>query len=426
MYKNWIEKILGRVLYDAPDSDGPGSVGSPDGKDDDDILNEDDDKKDKDDADDDDEIVPDGEEDDDKEKEDEEDEDDDKKEKDDEEETDEEKAETDRITHASDLKKAYPDIFKKFPDIKAALYRDQRYSEIFADPDEAEEAVKQASSFRSIEQDLAVQGDPTDLLKTLKKNAPESYEKVVTNTFLYSQQNDKEGYFKLAALPIKQLLRRAFRDGKGKDGDLGKAAMWIHNYFFDNYNFDDKVELEEALGVKKEGKSKREQELEERLAKVDQRDYDNFKGSIDTSYITKMTDFIKPALEKDDRLTDWMKSKVIEEILRDINSQLSKDSRYTKGLESLWKQAQSNNFNNDFKSRIINTALARAKSLVPSVRAKKVAEALGKKVKKEEKDEKVRDFKPRDREERHDSQRRESRRDEPKKHLTDRDILRGA
>lgn len=421
----------------APDDDlGGGGLSNP--LDDDDILNEDDDKKDKDDVEDDDKVVPDGdkedEDDDDKEKEDEEDEDDDKKKEDDEEETDEEKAETDRITHASDLKKAYPDIFKKFPDVRAALYRDSRYSEIFADPAEAEVAAQHAASFRGIENELAVQGDPTELLKTLKKNVPEAYEKVVVNTFLYAQENDKEGYIKLAALPIKQLLRRAFKEGKGADGkpgDLGKAALWIHNYFFQNYDLDEKVELEDKLTTKREGKSKREQELEEKLARIDQREYNDFKGSVDNSYVDSMTKFIRPTLDKDTRLTDWTKSKVIEEILVDINQQLSKDTRHTKSMESLWKQAQAQGFTSEFKPRIVNAALARAKSLVATVRAKKVSEALGKKSKDKDKDDNVTRFKSRDKDDRRDKsshrdERRSNRDKGSDKKLSDLDILRGA
>lgn len=421
---------IGDLVDDADilaDDDNDDKDDDEDGKDDDKDTDDDDKDEDKDD----DKDKKDDNDGDDKDDEDEEDKDKEDKEDDKEEDDDEVDENTDRITHASDLRKAYPDIFKKFPDVKAALYRDQRYTELFGTPDDAESAVKKAGILDQVEQDIYGDGDPTRLLDGVKKGAPESYKKLAYKLLPYLQKNDKELYLEVASLPIKQLLRHAYRAGKGKETNLGKAAIYIHEHFFENQDIEGKVSAEGALEEKAE--SEESKRLKERLTAIEQRDYEAFSTSVATSYTSKMKNTILAGLDKDDRLTDWMKEKVVEDTLREIKEQLSKDAPYVKRLDSLWKQAKASEFNSDFKSRIINTALARAKSLVPTVRAKLVSKALNKqKGKTDDKDKKddrqqSRDSRNRDSKDR-DNKDRDRNRDRNsnnnRKPQTDLDILR--
>jgi len=296
-----------------------------------------------------------------------------------EEETEEEKAEelesSERITSYTDIKKAFPEFFKKFPDVRNALFRESRYSEILGTPEDAEAAVHKAGVLDNIERDVIANGDPTEFLNTVKKASPESFEKIALSFLPYLNEANKELYYEVAAVPIKQLLRAAWKEGKGKDTDLGRAAAYIHQYFFGNTNVDTAVKGETKAG-EKSGKSKREQELEEQINKINQEKYTSFKGGIDQSYIGSMSKVIREGLDKDERLNEYTKGKLVEDILMDIKTQLDKDTRYQGTLKSLWANAQRSGFSNDFKSRILSTALARAKSLVPNVRQKLVSDAI--------------------------------------------------
>lgn len=398
MLKKLIEQILGRTLYDTPDDPGPG--GSD--KDDMDIM--DDDKNDKDDDKNDDDKEPadedkddeDGDKDDDKTDEDDdkddkedEDENDDDDDKDDKDEDDDEELPENQIASVKDIKKDYPDFFKKHPEVKAAIFRDQQFSEILGSPKDAEDVVKRANTLATIEDDLFVKGDATKLLTVMKKNSPEAYNTVVSSLLPFIQESDKDTYLKIAALPIKQLLRNAWATGKGEKTNLGKAAFHLHEFFFgEGSKFEDKVEVESK---KTNEKSQAQKDYEEKLSKINEREYTSFKGAIEESYGRKMSDFLLEDLNKDDRLSNFTRNAIVEKTLSEVLEQLKNDSRYQTGLKSLWSQAQAAEFNKDFKSRILNTALARAKSLAPGIRARLVKEALGKsdgKKKSDDKDEK--------------------------------------
>src|SRR6266568_1913196 len=134
---------------------------------------------------------------------------------------DEEEKELDLVTRASDIKKAYPDFFKKFPDVRAAIYRDVQFSQFFATPQDAQVAAERADVLGRIEQDIIQDGNPDKLLKVVADTNKESFEKLALRLLPYLQKEHKEVYYEAAAVPIKQLLRAAFREGNGKDGDLG-------------------------------------------------------------------------------------------------------------------------------------------------------------------------------------------------------------
>lgn len=316
------------------------------------------------------------------------------------------------------IKAKYKDFFKEFPGVKAALYRDQQYSEHFGSPKDAEDTVKKASILDQVNEDLFTSHDPSNLLESLAKDK-NALENVAFEFMRWTMKNNKDLYLELAALPLKQVLRNAWREGNGDKSNLGRAAQFIHKFFFNDTEIGNKVKIEDGKSTSSNGDNKAKEAYERRLTQLEEREYNSFKDSVEQSYVRRMTSHVQESLDKDDRLNDWMKSTIVEKIIIEIRNQLNTDSRYMNHVGSLWKQAKTAGFSNDFKSRILNTALARAKSLVPDVRKKLVAEALGKKAKKEkDTDGKVRKFKK--------VERTESREKTPKTNKTDADILREA
>jgi hypothetical protein len=347
-------------------------------------------------------------------------------EEEDEEDLEEEEEETEvdlsdvRTTTYTDIKKDYPDFFKKFPDVRAALFRDEKYSEILGTPEDATIAVNKASALDRIEENLLKNGDAYDLLETINKQQPKSFEKIALDFLPNLQKMNKELYLEVAALPLKQLLRHAYSEGK--DSDLGKAAAWIHRHFFNNLDFEAKVKAEGRVDTKE---TETEKKLRERLEQIDTREATSFNQAVDNSYVKRMTSTIRESLDKDDRLTEYTKSKLVDDILKDIRVQLSKDARYTNQLGSLFRQAKAAGYSNDFKSRVVHAGLARAKSLIPATRQKLVAEAI-KSGKKPDSKDNVKKFTGKVSTKGTSSGKKAISTGKPDRKLTDMDILKGA
>ena len=284
-----------------------------------------------------------------------------------------------------EIKGKYPKFFKEFPEVRAIIYREQQYATLFAGVKEAKLAADKAGVLEQVEADV-FGGNPENLLSAVKKGNTDSFEKLALNILPSIQKLDKDMYLKVAALPIKQLLRAAFKEGKTGDKltDLGKAALWIHNYYFgEDSKITDPLDYEKNLG--KEEKSPKEKEYEDRIKALEERDRRAFNNSVDDSYITRISKELRAAVEDDERLSDFVKRTIVRDGLDEIKKQLDADPRFVRQMGALFTQAQKAGYTNDYKSRIVNAALARAKSLVPSIRQKLVSEALGIKTKNKDK-----------------------------------------
>lgn len=321
-----------------------------------------------------------------------------------------------------DIKAKYPDFFKAFPEVRGAIFRDQQYGELFANPKEAEAVVNKAETFDAIEADLLVKADASEVFASIHKSNPKSFAKLAVGLMPVIQSLDKDTYANVAAIPIKQLLRSAHKEGTGNDGkltDLGKAALWIHNYFFGkDSRLEDPVTGETR---KEEEKSESEKRAEQKLAEIDRREFTAFKTDIDNTYVSRITKEIRSGLDKDDRLSEFVKRTIVKEGLAEIKSQLEADTRYQRTMSSLSAQARKAGYTSEYKSRILSVALARAKSLAPSIRAKLITEALGNsKQKEKDKGEEKKDLNLKPRGERREREEKPTQRPKPK---TDLDIL---
>lgn len=424
MLKSLIERILNRTTYALEEGTDHGRDLDVLGED---VVNDDknDDKEDKDDKSEEEDVVPDPDDDDDANPdevvEDDDAENEDKNDDDKKEDVEDEDKDEDQLPSVKDIKKDYPDFFKKHPEVKTAIFRDQRFSEIIGSPEEAEAAVERSNTLGAVEHDLFVDNNPGKLLTTLKKSNEEGYQKTLFNILSHLQENDKDMYYELSTLPIKQLLRNAWREGQGDKTNLGKAAAWIHEFMFGkDSKFEDRVSAESK---KSDSKSEKEKEYEKRLKEIDDREYTNFKGAIDQSYVSKMDRYLRETLDKDERLTEFTRKHIVNETLAEIVKQLEQDTRHQTTMGSLWRNAKTAGFNSDFKSKITNAALTRAKLLAPSIRARLINEALGKTGGK--KQDKKQDNKSETRVvHARPEQRRESKSGPAKKPLTDLEILR--
>lgn len=304
---------------------------------------------------------------------------------DDEEENGEEQEEiVGALVTAKDLKEKYPDIFKKVPELKAVIYREQQYSQLFADPAEAQEAAQNAATFREMEEDL-VKGDIEPLLQAVKGTKEADFVKLAASVLPALKKLDEPTFMKVIAVPFKQMLRTAFRNGQAKGNkNLMYAAQHIHDFIFDDTNLDEKTEFEgNSIKV-----SPDEEKYKKKLEELDARDHANFKKSVDSEWVDGVQEAFMDRLDPDNSLSKWTKDKMLEEAIKEINKQLTADSRHMKNMEVLWRNAKASGYNAESKSRIVNTALARAKQLIPTVRQKVRSEASAKGERKVESKEK--------------------------------------
>lgn len=362
------------------------------------FLNEDDDNDDKKKedllADDDEETGPDEKNDDDepvkkkdKDKEEDEDEDDEKKlelsEEDEDEIPDDEELD-ELITPAprKAILKKYPTLFKDFPHLEKAMYREQEYTEIIPTISEAKEIVERVKNFDKLESEV-FSGSSESLLKAVKETDPKAFDKIVDNYLPNLQKVDQSAYYHVVGNVIKSTIIGMAREAQNSQNDNLKAAAQILNQFvFGTSDFVPPASLTN---------NSKNEEVDSEKAKLQQERTEYIKERFDTSVgdlSGRVNNILKSTISQhiDPRgvMTEYVKKTAVRESLENLEDLIGQDTRFIKMKDKLWEKAVESNFSQKSLNAIRNAYLSKAKTLLPSVIQKSRNDALkglGKKVK---------------------------------------------
>jgi hypothetical protein len=296
---------------------------------------------------------------------------------DEEEETEEEKEETEASLYKR-LKSEAPDLFKKFPELRSVIFREQKYAEFFPTVEEAETAHNRNESFSQLESDI-LSGNSKNLIEAIEKTDKNALSEFAHNLLPALADTDNKLYSQIIELPIKRAIQSVYLNAK-KSGNknLLNAALYVDQFFFEDDGIGvDPPSIKKRLEGKKE-KSPELERLEKERDEHAQRIEGEFKDTIIESLQFKMNKEITSSVEKFE-FDSYKRRNVVKDIEEEINRMLANDSRYQANIKSLYNQAKSAKFTSDWKPRIISAYLARAKAVLPLAKKKVIEEATGRK-----------------------------------------------
>lgn len=305
----------------------------------------------------------------------------------DEEDTDSETDESDKDTEDDDesrdlslyqqVKKANPELFKKFPELKDAIFREQKYTQIFPSIEEAEDAKDRNETFGKMEADI-LEGKSEELFKAVEATDKTSFIKLAHNLLPTILSQDKDLYSDIIALPIKRAVQQAYIQAKKADNkNLMNAALYIDDFFFegDGISNDPKTSSPSKKDVKKDPEVERlEKERDEHAERI----RNEFNTSVIESLRFRLSKEISSSITNYE-FDEYKRKNVSRDIENEVNNLLANDVRYQASIKSLYNQASSAKFNSEWKARIISAYLARAKAVLPIAKKKVIEEATGRK-----------------------------------------------
>lgn len=297
---------------------------------------------------------------------------DESKDEDDEPEDDKEESAEDEVdeedTLYQQIKKTSPELFKKVPELKRVIFREQAFTQVFPTVEEAKEASEQVANYNQMQTDILA-GESEKLLKALNKIDSEgdgtSLKDFAANFIPSLEKVNKDLYFQVLYPEFKKLFRAAVNSG---DKALQISAKNLNWFVFNDDGVDKDAGLKPKVRDEREEKfSKREQELEDRLSK-------GFVQDIVGVTKGRTLKVISNAF-KDSGLSDWQQKKLSDDIFQRVDQALVQDRRHMGLVNQLYKEARRAGFTSDFKDRITNTYLSRAKLLIPKIRQQVLTEA---------------------------------------------------
>src|SRR4030095_4450965 len=143
--------------------------------------------------------------------------------------------ETDLVTPArrKEILKKYPNVFKDFPYLEKAYYRDRQFTEVFSDLDNAKEALGKAESFDQMENYL-MKGSATEVLQAVKQANPDSFNKIADTYLTSLLETDQQAYYNVIGNVVKQTVATMLDAGKQHNDEILQEAARVLNQFVFN------------------------------------------------------------------------------------------------------------------------------------------------------------------------------------------------
>lgn len=284
-------------------------------------------------------------------------------------EDDEEEIKLDESTYeevpkVAELKKAYPDIFKKFPGVRRAIFREAEYSRVFTSIDEAKDAKGRLEDFNHLESEISA-GNIEGLLASVKSSNPQAFGKITGKILQTLGRVDKDSYLGAMDHVVRHAIAAAARfaaedENKEEGEQLMIAAKLINKFFYKTTKIEaPKADVVEA--VKDDGGlSKERQEFETGLL---QRAVSDVGGRASSTVRKIAEKYIDPQ----GRLGPYVRNKAVEDVLKQVDQAIGSDGRFRALIDKLWEEAKKNRYNSATTQKIYDNIISKSKSSLPDI-----------------------------------------------------------
>lgn len=274
------------------------------------------------------------------------------------------------IPRRREILKQFPEIFKKFPGIEKAIYREQQYSELFPTITEAKSAIESVKQYKEFESSL-LSGDLGAVLKAVKNADSDAFKKIGGNFLQTIASVDQESYYGV----INEVLQHAIygmasQAQTDNNDDLKIAAQILNEFVFHSKQIKQPTakQVTQPNNDQQKLDNERMQFQQERLTAVIE----------DIS--SKAQNTIKSTVEKNidpkNSMSAYVKSKAINDASDRMEQALLSDRRYMNMIDNLYAAAAKSGFDNASRTKIKNTIYTKAKAILPDIIREVRAEAL--------------------------------------------------
>jgi hypothetical protein len=319
---------------------------------------------------------------------------------------DEEKLELTSPVPRREILKKYPEIFKDFPYLEKAYYREQQFTNIFPTIDDAKAAAEANQVLERYTDDMIEQGNTQNVLKMIKDNNPETFAKVVDNYLENLRKVDEGAHLHVMGNVIKHVIIDMVKEAKESgDDDLRIAALLLNKHVFHSSKLTPPTKL-----AKEESKDsgKKDSDISERERAFLKRQVDTAVSEVSSSVNSTITAAINKHIDPKGSMTDYVRRNAARDAMEKITSLIDKDVRFKKIVDGLYEKAAAANFSKESQDKIKKAYLSKAKSLLAPVLKSARNEALkgmGKRVKEDVKDNDKDDIKDDDKPQRQNERR---------------------
>jgi hypothetical protein len=269
----------------------------------------------------------------------------------------------------------YPKLFKDFPYLEKAYYREQQFTELMPTIQDAKTAVAKAQFLDKFDRDL-MNGDISTVLHAAKEADHEAFLRIADNYLPTLRKVDQQAYYHVMGNVIKDTIVTMVREGRalGEQGaPLQAAANVLNQFIFGSQQFTPPTMLSRQSNPDEQQRAY-VQATEERNRVVTQ--FESTKDELQTKADNVLKATISQNIDPRKSMTDFVRTHAEQEALNTLENLMAKDVRFRGLLDRLWEKAFEQRFNKDSTDKIKSAYLSKAKTLLPAVIKKARNDAL--------------------------------------------------
>ncbi len=280
----------------------------------------------------------------------------------------------------------YPKLFKDFPYLEKAYYREQQFTELLPTIQDAKIAVEKAHVLDKFDREI-MSGDLSTILSAAKEESNEAFLKIADNYLPALRKVDQQAYYHVLGNVIKDTIVTMVRESRslGENGaPLQAAANILNQFVFGSNTFQPPTPLSKSSKPEEKG---REDEIKQREQQMVMGQFETTRDDLQTRADNVLKATIDGHIDPKKTMTDYVRKNASREAFETLESLITKDTRFRGLLDKLWERAFEKGFDKESTDRIKSAYLSKAKTLLPTVikRARNDAlKGLGRRVKDEE------------------------------------------
>lgn len=270
-----------------------------------------------------------------------------------------------------EILKKYPELFKDFPYLEKAYYREQQYTELLPTIDDAKAAVEKSQTLDRFEGDL-VKGNVETIFTAIKKEQPNSFAKIVDDLLPAINRVDPQAFNHILANTMKHTIASMAIEAKRSNSDaLRQAAQVLNQFIFGSSDYKPPTRLsqDDKPDDKADALTQREQEFTARQ-------FETARGDLTTKVNNTLRNTIEGNIDPRSSMTEYVKKNAVREVSETLQKLIKQDQRFTTITDKLWEKAFVKNFSQESLDTIRSAYLSKARTLLPSVIKKARIEAL--------------------------------------------------
>jgi hypothetical protein len=289
------------------------------------------------------------------------------------EEPDEDKLELVTPVRRREILNKYPNVFKDFPYLEKAYYREQQFTEYFPTIEDAKQASEATKILTNFEAEIS-QGNTEKLLLGLKEENPKGFNKLVDNYLGTLLKTDKDAYTHVVGNLTKNTVRGMIQTARSENNEaLEIAANLLYKWAFNTSKWEEPANLSNDADDKTD--SKLDEVKNERQKLVNER-FETANTELTEKLNNSLKSTIDAYIDPKDSMSAYVKKHATNECLDTLNSLIEKDSRFKSIIDRLWEKAMESNFSKDSLDTITKAFKSKARILLPTVIKQARKEAL--------------------------------------------------